>query len=74
MEFQIGDVVEMKKKHPCGGKEWEILRVGMDFRLRCCGCSHMIMLSRVKFEKGFKKKIENESAGKRMKEKKEEFV
>lgn len=58
MEFQVGDVVEMKKKHPCGMNEWEILRVGMDFRLRCCGCSHMIMLPRVKFEKGFKKIIE----------------
>ncbi|MFI3175305.1 MAG: DUF951 domain-containing protein [Bacillota bacterium] len=57
MEFAVGDVVEMKKKHPCGSKDWEVLRVGMDFRIRCMGCNHMVMLSRVKFEKNVKKKI-----------------
>ena len=38
MEFQIGDIVKLKKAHPCGINEWEILRVGMDFRLKCVGC------------------------------------
>ena len=37
MEFQIGDIVKLKKAHPCGINEWEILRVGMDFRLKCVG-------------------------------------
>lgn len=52
--YQIGDIVKLKKKHPCGSFEWEILRVGMDFRLKCCGCAHMIMLPRKTVEKGTK--------------------
>lgn len=55
MDFSVGDIVQMKKKHPCGSDSWEILRVGMDFRIKCCGCGHMVMLPRVKFEKNFKK-------------------
>ena len=47
----------MKKQHPCGSAQWEILRIGMDFRLKCCGCGHMVMLPRVKFTKAVKKKI-----------------
>ena len=53
-DYQIGDVVHMKKPHPCGGHEWEILRVGMDFRIRCKKCAHLVMLTRAKFEKGVK--------------------
>ena len=55
MEFSIGDIVQMKKTHPCGSNEWEVLRVGMDFRMKCCGCGHMVMLTRAKFEKSVKK-------------------
>ena len=40
MDFSVGDIVQMKKKHPCGSDSWEILRVGMDFRIKCCGCGH----------------------------------
>ena len=43
MEFQIGDIVKLKKAHPCGINEWEILRVGMDFRLKCVGCGRQVM-------------------------------
>ena len=43
--------VRMKKKHPCGSSEWEVLRVGADFRLKCAGCGHQIMIPRVKAEK-----------------------
>ncbi len=57
MEYNISDVVEMKKKHPCGSKEFTILRTGIEFRLKCNGCEHMIMLSRVAFEKSVKKII-----------------
>ena len=46
MVYDVGDIVQLKKGHPCGSNEWEILRVGADFRLRCCGCSHMIMVPR----------------------------
>ncbi|MBD9218927.1 MAG: DUF951 domain-containing protein [Clostridiales bacterium] len=55
MEFSVGDIVQMKKTHPCGSNEWEVLRVGMDFRMKCCGCGHMVMLPRAKFEKSVKK-------------------
>ena len=43
--YEVGDVVTMKKPHPCGSKEWEILRVGADFRLKCMGCGHQIMIA-----------------------------
>ena len=55
MNFDIGDVVIMKKGHPCGGNEWEVMRVGADFRIKCLTCGHILMLPRVKFEKAFKK-------------------
>lgn len=57
MDLAVGDVVQMKKPHPCGGYEWEVLRTGADFRIRCLKCLHMVMLPRVKFEKGIKKII-----------------
>lgn len=58
MEYNVGDIVKLKKKHPCGSDEWEILRVGADFRLKCMGCGHQIMIARplvVKNTKGLKK-------------------
>lgn len=55
--YNIGDVVSMKKQHPCGGNEWEILRIGMDFRIRCLKCGRMVMLPRAKFEKRVKSLI-----------------
>ncbi len=54
MDFQIGQVIKMKKQHPCGTNAWEIIRVGADFRLKCTGCEHQVMLSRKAVEKGFK--------------------
>ena len=51
MDIQPGDVLEMKKEHPCGARRWEVLRVGMDFRLRCTGCGREVMLPRKKAEK-----------------------
>lgn len=55
--YELGDIVRLKKKHPCGSFEWEILRVGMDFRLKCRGCGHLILIPRTKFEKMVKGKI-----------------
>lgn len=55
MDVQVGDVLQMKKPHPCGGKEWEVLRVGMDFRLRCRTCGRDVMIPRSKAEKNIKK-------------------
>ena len=53
-KFEVGDIVKLKKKHPCGSFEWEILRVGADFRLKCTGCGHQIMISRKNVEKNVK--------------------
>lgn len=55
MNINVGDVLQMKKPHPCGSHEWQVLRVGMDFKLRCMGCGHEVMLPRAKAEKNIKK-------------------
>ncbi len=51
MNLNVGDIIELKKAHPCGSKQWEILRIGMDFRIKCCKCSHQVMISRNKLKK-----------------------
>ena len=56
-EYEIGDVVETKKAHPCGSKTWEITRVGVDFKLKCQGCGHTVMIEREKALKAIKNKI-----------------
>lgn len=50
----VGDIVKMKKNHPCGSDRWEITRTGMDFGLKCLGCGRRVMIPRPKFEKGVK--------------------
>ena len=60
MDVRLGDILEMKKPHPCGSKEWLVLRVGMDFRLRCQGCGHEVMLPRSKAEKNIRKILREE--------------
>lgn len=54
MDIQVGDILTMKKEHPCGSKQWEVLRTGADFRLRCCGCGHEVMGPRSKLEKNIR--------------------
>lgn len=56
MDFQLGEIIKLKKQHPCGSSEWEILRIGADFRLKCQGCGHMIMVPRKLVEKNIKGK------------------
>lgn len=51
MHFEVGDRIKMKKAHPCGSHEWDVLRVGMDFRLQCLGCGHSVMIPRTLVEK-----------------------
>ena len=53
--YNIDDIVQMKKKHPCGSDEWKIWRMGMDFGIKCMGCGRKIMIPRPKFEKECKK-------------------
>jgi hypothetical protein len=50
-KYELGDIVKLKKPHPCGSQEWEILRVGADFRLKCLGCGHQVMVARKMVEK-----------------------
>lgn len=57
MDIQVGDILKLKKQHPCGSKEWEVLRIGADFRLKCRGCGHQIMLSRPQTEKNVREII-----------------
>lgn len=59
MDIRIGDVCRLKKEHPCGSKEWLVLRTGADFRIRCQGCSHEVMLEREKLEKNVRRIIRN---------------
>ena len=54
MEFELGGIITLKKPHPCGSKDWEVLRVGADFRLKCVGCGHQVMLARRLVEKNFR--------------------
>ncbi|WP_430884481.1 DUF951 domain-containing protein [Fusibacter sp. JL216-2] len=55
MDIQVGDVVETKKNHPCGGNTFEVLRVGMDFRIRCTTCDKQLWIERPKLEKRVRK-------------------
>ncbi len=54
MDINVGAILKLKKPHPCGSKEWEVLRVGADFRLKCQGCGHQIMIARKLLEKNIK--------------------
>ncbi len=54
MDIQVGNVVKLKKQHPCGSHEWEVLRIGADFRIKCMGCAHQIMIPRKTLEKSVK--------------------
>lgn len=57
-EFKLHDVVEMKKQHPCGENRWQIIRMGMDIRIKCQGCQHSVMLPRKEFIKKMKRVLE----------------
>lgn len=54
VDIQVNDIVKLKKAHPCGSYEWQVLRTGADFRLKCIGCGHQIMLPRRQLEKNVK--------------------
>ena len=50
MDLQLHDILELKKDHPCGSRCWEVLRVGMDIKMKCQGCGHEVMQPRRKVE------------------------
>ena len=60
MDVRLNDVLTMKKEHPCGSKTWLVLRTGADFKLRCTGCGHELMLPRSKAEKSIRKILSRE--------------
>ena len=64
MDVRVGDILTMKKPHPCGSKTWLVLRIGADFKLRCNGCGHEVMNRRSKVEKNIKKIDHRETDGK----------
>ena len=59
MEFEIGQIIVLKKPHPCGVNAWAVIRVGAEFRLRCTGCGHQVTLARKQVEKNFKGNVKN---------------
>ena len=61
MDVQLGDILIMKKAHPCGEKRWRVLRIGADFRMQCLGCSHEIMVPRFKAEKNIRSIVREEN-------------
>ena len=66
MDIRLGDTLVMKKPHPCGEKKWKVLRVGADFRLRCLGCGHEVMIPRIKAEKNIRsveRELSTETSG-----------
>lgn len=62
MDIQLNDILVMKKAHPCGEKRWLVLRTGADFRLRCLGCGHQVMIPRFKAEKNIRSIERKESS------------
>ena len=59
MDIQVGNIIRLKKQHTCGSHEWEVLRIGADFRLKCTGCGHQIMIARSLVEKNLREIREN---------------
>ena len=57
--YELNDIVQMKKQHPCGTNRWQIIRTGIDVKLQCTGCGHIVMMSRQSFEKHLKKVLEH---------------
>ena len=62
MDIAVGDTIQTRKKHPCGASSFEVLRVGMDFKIRCTGCGREVMLPRAKIEKNIKKVLKSGAA------------
>ncbi|HIX01327.1 MAG TPA: DUF951 domain-containing protein [Candidatus Ligilactobacillus excrementigallinarum] len=57
-DYDLNDIVEMKKPHPCGANRWKIIRMGMDIKIECLNCNHVVMLPRREFERKLKKILE----------------
>lgn len=62
INLKVGDIIQTKKPHPCGNNEWEILRTGADFRIKCTNCERQIWISRINLEKSIKKIVKSDTA------------
>ncbi|GAX89123.1 DUF951 domain-containing protein [Effusibacillus lacus] len=62
-EFALGDVVQMKKPHPCGANEWQVIRMGMDIRMKCVNCGRSVMIPRSQFERQMRKVLRKAETG-----------
>ena len=62
MEYKLNDIVEMKKPHACQANEWKVIRMGMDIKIKCMNCGHIVMLSRRDFERKLKKVLKKAKA------------
>ena len=60
-DYDLNDIVEMKKAHPCGTNRWKSIRMGMDIKIECTGCGHIVMLPRREFERKMKKILEKDN-------------
>jgi hypothetical protein len=61
--YNLNDIVQMKKPHPCGENRWKIIRMGADIRIKCEGCGHSVLIPRRKFETKMKKRLEPSEQG-----------
>lgn len=61
IKYRVNDIIELKKPHPCGSKQFKVLRVGSDIRILCLGCSRDMTVDRIKLEKATKKIVNGES-------------
>ncbi len=59
-KYQIGSIVMMKKQHPCGTNKWKVVRLGADIKIECCNCKHIVMISRIEFNKKLKKVLDED--------------
>lgn len=57
--YQEGMILEFKKNHPCGSNKWKVIKTGVDYKMECCGCGHIIMVPRIELKKKVKRVIEN---------------
>ncbi len=73
MDIRVGDILKLKKLHPCGSSSWEVLRIGQDFRLKCTGCGHQIMIKRTLAEKNLRGLERKAETGRKKEESEEDF-
>lgn len=60
VKYEVGDIVKLKKGHPCGENKWEVLRTGVDIKIRCVGCDRQVWIPRIEFNRRVKKVLDKE--------------